>query len=256
MPPDLRALLQQTADDVRELPDVPAITRRGRIFAWRRRGLRLTMASAVVLAVLFGGSQIELFESAPTPPAEQAPRPVTPLESSSSLETGVYGVNDFVTPFTLQIDTDGWFAGTVTPTWVYVARKGFNVHVQQWESVVTDRGPTPLPEDVAAWLESHPGLRVVRSQSTTIGGFPATMLDFRARQESTRSHPECPTARCLIFARVAESGEAIDVVSTETTRLYVVETPTPVFIYWHAPTRRFGDLEGVLDPVARSIRFL
>lgn len=259
MPPNLRALLRETTGDVRELPDVPAITRRGRNLVWRRRGFRLAVTGAAAIAVVLASSRIDMFEAAPLPPVEEAPTPqrVPPLEPSSPLEVGVYGANDFVIPFTLQIEAKNWFVGVITPTWVYVTRRGFHVHVQRWERVLTARGPRPLPEDLVAWFQKHPGISVVRTQPTEIGTFAATLVDIRARRASTRTHPECPTTRCLILARVEEHEEAIDIRLAETARFYVVDTPgAPVIIYWHVPTRQLGGLEPVLDPVARSINFL
>ncbi|MDP9069000.1 MAG: hypothetical protein M3N53_11750 [Actinomycetota bacterium] len=259
MPPDVRRVLEDTSGGMTELPDVPAIARRGRILVRRRRALRVAVAGAAVIAGAVLGSRLNMFAAAPLPPVQEAPelQSTPPLEASKPLEVGEYAADDFGIPFTLRIPTDGWFTGIVSPTWVYVTSKGVHVHVQRWDRGASSGGFRSLPEDLVAWLERHPGLNVQRTQPVDVGGVPATALDVRARHSSARQHRECPGTRCLVLARVAVHEEVVDVPAGDTARFYVVHTAeSPIIIYWGVPTKRFDRLEPMLDRIVRSIRFL
>jgi hypothetical protein len=249
------------AGATRDLPDVPRIARRGRALTWRRRGLRAAVAATVAVGVVAAGQGLDIFSAEPLPPVEQ-PRPpgLRSLEDSVALTPARYEVSAFEYPFSVRVTGADWFSGVVTPTWVYLARKGIPVHIQRWDSVIRPSGGVarkPVRADLPAWFQEHPGLDVLDQQTTTLSGVDGVRLDVAAKASAARLRSECEGRRCVLVARVSTHGEAVDIAVGERARFYILEMPDgPVVVYWHARASRFEELERRFDGVVGSIRFM
>ena len=258
---DVREVLMDAAGATRDLPDVPRIARRGRVLTWKRRGLRTAVAAIVVVGVVAAGQGLDIFSAEPLPPVEQPQPPqLRSLQDSVALTPARYVASAFEHPFSVRVTGADWFSGVVTPTWVYLTRKGIHVHVQRWDGVIRPSGGVarePVRADLPAWLQEHPGLDVLDQQTVTLSGVDGIRLDLAAKPSAAIQRSECEGRRCVLIARVSTHGEAVDIAVGERARFYILEmSDGPVVVYWHAHASRFEELEPGFDGVVESIRFI
>jgi hypothetical protein len=168
-----------------------------------RRGVRVVLVAAAVLAAITIGFWLvgQPPETIPVPiskPTAAASGALVPTAGSSgapaTAPAAVFHESQFEVPFSVTL-VDYWNVGTTTGRWLSFSRRLQTIHISSiattrvrppGENVGSWPGSTnvnydemdPWPSDIYAWLTANPAFTVTASVSTSIGGRPATVVDF------------------------------------------------------------------------------
>jgi hypothetical protein len=228
--PDVRDILREGADIQPGLPDVPDLVRRGRRARRRRAALQTVAAAACAVAVVALGTLLVPDHDVPEPQPAAPVRPDPVPSSLGPLPVGVYDASSLGLDLTFTVPGPGWTLTTAQDGWVGLRHDRTTLVLQRWDEVVDPDadpvGPTdvgPVPDDLVAWLTSHPRLAVDGVSAVPLGDETWTAVEITVARALTRTPAECKTLRCVLLA--VSGDEPAELLARDRARVLVAPGP-------------------------------
>jgi hypothetical protein len=187
-----------------------------------------------------------------------------------SMDAGPHEISLFGLPVRFTID-EGWSATNVLWMMALLRDHGALRIERYGGEVIADRCTTPVTRrlrptnnELVVWLAAYPGLEVEERDAVVVGGFPARVLDVKAR-----GIPKCPNEKNPLatlwvpnttYPGVDPAEGAESLADGEMMRIILVEHPDAVLILSIVAGDRTSPdgLQHMIDlsePVIRSITF-
>jgi hypothetical protein len=222
----VRDILREGADIQPGLPDVPDLMRRGRA-ARRRHRTVVAVTSAAVLAAAIGVGTILIPRGDDSRPQPANPTRADPVpRTAGPLPAGAYDASALDIDLRFEVPGPGWTLATVADGSIGLRHGRSSVVLQRWDEVVDPRadpvGPTDtslVPDDLVAWLSSHPRLEVLATAPVQLGDETWTSIELAVGDALGSTPDECHTLRCVLLA--VSGDEPTELLARDRTRVLV-----------------------------------